>query len=235
MRIISPFHDYYDGVAAGLSDPSLVYRRQPSVVPLTEAWPAVPVVWAELPSIVQVVVLGFCGTQHLGVLTNGVYNDQDREWAGQPLIAAPRSAWDADAWALLAQWEEPLRATTNRYIRRVPPATYDPARRFQPPTLPADLHVAYGVPLWLYATNFTPAACRALAGPPGPRLFLNPSLQELEFFRVCDAYQAYQQISQFVGGVLQQPAAPTAQASDADRLRKHGFDQKRSFRKMPRG
>ena len=235
MRIISPFRDYYDGVTAGVSDPGLVYQRQPATVLLPAAWPAVPHAHADVPSVVQVVVLGFCGTQHLGIITNGSYTDYHRERAGIAPETVPTHAWDAEAYALLARLNEPPGATGRRYPRWGPrPEAYDPARRFQPPALPADLHVAHGVPLWLYAESFIPATHQALAPAPGPRLFLNPGLRELEFFRVRDAYQAYQQLSEFVGGVLQQPAAPAAQASDADRLRKHGFDEKRSFRKMPR-
>jgi hypothetical protein len=61
---------------------------------------------------------------------------------------------------------------------------------------------------------------------------VNGTLKELEFYRVMDAYQAYQELDMFVGGVLTQCDKMVDTVADKDRIVQHGFD-KYSFRKPP--
>ena len=63
---------------------------------------------------------------------------------------------------------------------------------------------------------------------------LNRELKDLEFYRVVEPFQAFQMISQWVGGVLIQPDRPMITVSDAVKIHKRGFD-KWSFRRPPRG
>lgn len=67
-------------------------------------------------------------------------------------------------------------------------------------------------------------------GKENDRLFVNPSLKEMKFMTIKDPYQAYQDISTFVSGVLNNKENPMILISDTDKLAKHGFD-KWSFRK----
>jgi hypothetical protein len=55
----------------------------------------------------------------------------------------------------------------------------------------------------------------------------------LEFYRVLDAYSAFQRISEWVGGTLANTGNPMVAITD-DRIKahKHGFDRW-SFRKLP--
>lgn len=64
---------------------------------------------------------------------------------------------------------------------------------------------------------------------PAP-LVLNPRLADYDFFKVLDPYQCFQELSMWVGGVLPGRDAMTAKVSDADRFVEHGFDAKTSFR-----
>lgn len=63
-------------------------------------------------------------------------------------------------------------------------------------------------------------------------LTLNPQLRNYNFQKAVDPYQAFQQISQYVGGVLNQPSNPLTSIEDKYRIQAHGFD-KYSFRKLP--
>lgn len=60
----------------------------------------------------------------------------------------------------------------------------------------------------------------------------NDTLKDLDFVKVLDPVQAFQELSMWVGGVLPKPGNPTVQITD-DRVKlaKHGMD-KWSFRKM---
>lgn len=58
-------------------------------------------------------------------------------------------------------------------------------------------------------------------------------LKEIGFMKVLDAYSAFQNLSQWVGGVLPRPSAPMIDIKDEKtQLQKHGMD-KWSFKTMP--
>jgi hypothetical protein len=61
-------------------------------------------------------------------------------------------------------------------------------------------------------------------------LYINPILNDFHFYKVFDAYAAYQEVAMYVGGVLLSKTNPIPEVSDQIRLESHGFD-KHSFRK----
>lgn len=63
------------------------------------------------------------------------------------------------------------------------------------------------------------------------KLILNPNLKNMNFQRVFNPYQAYQELEMFLGNVLVNDNDKMIKLSDEDRLYKAGFD-KWSFRKM---
>lgn len=58
----------------------------------------------------------------------------------------------------------------------------------------------------------------------------NPRLANYEFQRVLDGYTAFQELEQWIGGVLGQNPAPD-EIEDKYKIQQHGFDNKWSFRK----
>jgi hypothetical protein len=60
----------------------------------------------------------------------------------------------------------------------------------------------------------------------------NPCLKNLQFFKVLNSFQAYQEIAMWVGGVLPQDSTPMIELDDKYKITEHGFD-KFSFRKSP--
>lgn len=65
----------------------------------------------------------------------------------------------------------------------------------------------------------------------GDMLRICPRLHDLQFFRKLDAWQAYQELSMFLGN-LAAPERNTVQIEDKYRIAQHGFD-KWSFRRPP--
>lgn len=61
------------------------------------------------------------------------------------------------------------------------------------------------------------------------RLVRNPVLRDLAFYRRLDAWQTFQELSMFLGGMLAPESVELSKISDKDRLLQRGFD-KRSFR-----
>lgn len=69
---------------------------------------------------------------------------------------------------------------------------------------------------------------------PNITLIVNPSLKDLEFYRVKDPFTCYQEIDQFLTK-LTSPEKEYPQVEDIYRLVEHGFDKKVSFRKRKLG
>ena len=84
-----------------------------------------------------------------------------------------------------------------------------------------DFHHDTGIPVMLIITEDKGK---------GARLIYNPVLADHEFYKVLDAYQAFQEISMFISGVLGGNSPKMVEISNKDKIHKHGFD-KFSFRK----
>jgi hypothetical protein len=63
-----------------------------------------------------------------------------------------------------------------------------------------------------------------------PKFFINPLLKNYEFYKVFDTFQAFQEISMFMGGVLGAGEKEITVVADKYKIAQHGFD-KYSFRK----
>ncbi len=61
---------------------------------------------------------------------------------------------------------------------------------------------------------------------------INPKLKDLQFYKVFDAFTAFQEISMFLGGVLGVGEKEIIEIEDKYKIGQHGFD-KWSFRKEP--
>ena len=66
-----------------------------------------------------------------------------------------------------------------------------------------------------------------------PKFFVNPILKDYEFYKIFDAFQAFQEISMFMGGVLGRGEKEIVEVEDKYKITQHGFD-KWSFRKEPK-
>ncbi|WP_349985737.1 hypothetical protein ABRP17_012955 [Stenotrophomonas sp. WHRI 8082] len=101
-----------------------------------------------------------------------------------------------------------------------------------------DLHIEQGAPVLLFASTMTldiePVRWEGL-----PRnsvvMVRNPNLKDLGFQRILDPHSCFQQISQFIGGVMPGRQMPMVQLDDKHMVQKKGFDIKYSFRKRPTG
>ena len=65
-----------------------------------------------------------------------------------------------------------------------------------------------------------------------PKVIYNPILRELEFNKLVDSFQAFQELQMFISGVLGGRSPAMVEISDEIRAEKHGMD-KTSFRNPP--
>ena len=84
------------------------------------------------------------------------------------------------------------------------------------------LFLEHRAPVWLLNLNIFDRT-----------ITLNPKLAELDFERIKDANEAFQEISMYVANILVEQKE-TAPVDDIYRIEQHGFDLKTSFRKEKR-
>jgi len=65
------------------------------------------------------------------------------------------------------------------------------------------------------------------------KFIVNPILKDFEFYKVFDSFTAFQEIQMFLGGVLGSGENDMVEISNKNKILKHGFDYKWSFRKEP--
>lgn len=65
-------------------------------------------------------------------------------------------------------------------------------------------------------------------------IVLHPVLKNLGFYRVKDAFECFQEISQFKFGVLTNNYDPSNERTDREKFDSHGFDNKYGFRTRPK-
>lgn len=242
MRIISPFHDYYDSAMATGTDEQSVFLRRSSSDPLPtghafEVWNHPLKRWVER---VQGAHLGPFGDMLVGRLQREKTAEPGLVmFAGRlfPFIAVQETAQANDptyVWTLdeLVAW---LAARGEKLGER---RSFWGDRKTEEERATA----------WFgwRGHDVTPEMAQAQvalvliedhgfrwgrAQRPG-ELVINPRLEPYGFARQLDPWTAYQELSMFVEGVLRHPDPVMEPITDQDRLAQHGFDHW-SFRKMP--
>jgi hypothetical protein len=90
------------------------------------------------------------------------------------------------------------------------------------------------VPVFVYDGDFDRTTFdkkRSIYNSMKPKFFINPLLKDYEFYKVFDTFQAFQEVSMFLGGVLGAGEKPISEVADKYKITQHGFDYKYSFRK----
>jgi hypothetical protein len=211
MRIISNFHDYYDGAMRQGMDKDVVYVREKKEILINRKY-SLGYTHHFSRHYVRLHLFGYCGkiyhvyeivNDEIGkTLKSDFYYDYET-FKKEGLKSGAVSKYDV---ARRKWW----------------PSDYD---RFAQQSLSHALSIfhEYQVPIFLLSQSDKHN---------GQILTLNPRLKNLGFQKVKDVYTAYQDIFQYVSGVLNQPETKMVKITDKDKIHKHGFD-KWSFRKLP--
>ena len=240
MRIISDFHDYYDTAQAFGHDPICVYQRSTSTIAvqtqnidiLNRQIPA-PVQWwrYNLRPIEKMEkhLLGFCGKLY-PFLTFENYEHKpalpESKIGTHYLFSvdALRSELERNGFfapkVRINELKE--RKTSLEHLGNFFDDWCDyESTVFEQLKVPAFLITS--VPYRTYS-NHNPQAMVEME--------LNPKLQTLGFFKVKGAFQAFQEIEQFLSGVLALQQPEIVEIADADMLVKKGFNEW-SFKTLP--
>lgn len=248
MLIVSPFHDYYDtAIGFGGVDKSIVYNRQPRCISAREN----PQEYEEIRNVLDLdhdrkdlfhallmneshveeaincscwqVAVVFCGRVYHavcfdpepyydGIGPHRTRNSKSKVYEERTFIYDPN--------------ELPKEINPNKLFRRVlgREKRVDPAVFFG--NNGTEKHMDWAIEKGLVTAYY-------LARRWDDRIFIEDILKEIQFYKVFDAFSAFQEVSMFVGN-LARPDRETVEISDQDQISEKGFDLKSSFRK-PKG
>ncbi|AMQ65954.1 hypothetical protein AAY80_169 [Stenotrophomonas phage vB_SmaS-DLP_6] len=249
MLIVSKFHDYYDSAAGFGVDKALVYKRVSEVggflrLPrLRGAGPTEERHRLKDGTLVyikaEIVPLVFCGDvfyRHVADVNLSfapAAPSMTRRWTHHD----KKSLYSAiyKEYGLSEKTDDRPRWMGSRWEMKDDSITFEEALPNQDLV---GLSIREGTPVWSLRTlkhNEKDPYARGIEIGPRDITYVierDPVLKDLGFFQVKDPYQAFQDISMFLGGVMGVGDRPMVQLSDKEVHQKHGFD-KMSFRKAP--
>lgn len=237
MRIRSPFRDYYDGVQSCGQDQTLVYLRLPKDLP---TWPAFKHCPAATNSYtvrnrisnkemftfdVWVYQVGFCGKVYPVLLLEredkvACFNASQVD----DYVRERFSEEDYESFCLKRRDRLYFKSGWPMHKHKSDFEKYfDEARQEEDKFL--EFFIANRCPLFL-ATDWD-----GLKNPYAKtrHCTINASLKDVQFYRLFEPYQAYQEIAMFLGNMAE-PRKPIPHISDEVMAEAKGFD-KHSFRK----
>lgn len=216
MRIISKFRDYYDGVMKTGMDREVVYVRDAKDIPL------------EKP-----LQIGFT-TKHTTSYSDGQKSGSYTVWTTflgycGLIYKVYMVTGDLGRFAFY-DYEEfkefmlkyKLGSSYDFAERRWWPGRYQDFKDYDTTSM-VELFHKFQTPLFLLNHE------RSYRSGDKTTITLGPCLKDCGFQKIKDPYSTYQDIFQFVAGVLNKPDAKMVKISDKDKIAKHGFD-KWSFR-----
>lgn len=235
MRIISKFKDYYDCVQKHGMDKSIVYVREPREIRFGygDEFPDKPTLrymingWRRLPCYLNVfnysiasALIGFCGEwyTHINIKRSSTYGPR----------GVPGASISLYSYAELVEFvrQEKDAGLTNEILSSQPYSwnsdlTYETMFDMVK-NMKDDLFIESGCSI-ITISNVPNTGEKVVE--------FNGSLRRFDFMRVKDPFQAYQDLSMYIGGVLGAPEKETIKIDDDCMRDKKGFD-KWSFRKQ---
>lgn len=238
MRIISPFQDYYDSALSYGIDPTLVYVRKTD-----EYRRELPFEFEKTYNHLsncyhqnddpryELITIGFCGKIIPVFQTSKPTKKKD---IGGNIIREKVFFYGDNALEELYEFLERDDCTQpgmkkkysfNRWGRKTDREKFEENKSLNL----EKLFIDFNVPIFIIDGN---RSCNNSKGykTHTTGLILNPCLKDYRFFKQYPSYQAFQEISMFVGGVLPRPEKDTVEVSEACKVHSKGMDSW-SFRK----
>ena len=244
MLIVKNFHDYYDSaIGFGGVDKTCVYNRSPKqekdkyemnhIHKIFEGdkggWTTDPYCenhssyrWnkpkQDAPWLITPFIIGFCGKTYVGYVLRWDGNGE----VETKIVYGPEAFFDLHPFNL----KEKYGSSKNNYERTV--KYFEKFHNKEH----SELFVKYNNPVWVYdfGTDIIKFDDIETYNRNEKHFYLNPILNNYQFYQIFDAPTAFQEIQMYLQGVLGSKEKDTVEISDKDKLLQHGFDPKWSFR-----
>lgn len=220
MRIISPFRDYYDCIS-GMTyneDDIVYYRTERTIKEKVDLpRPGKRKFYFESLDFGIKEILGFCGKLYYRYYVRNPKTHQNVYSFSDIEIDKYIKDYYSDK-----HYQQFCGQKTKHYKDRLFRSfTKDEiTSSLRHPPEHTQIFEQYKCPMFSYSSRYS-------------ELTLNPRLNRINFQCIFDPYQAYQEISMFLGNMAF-PNKPIPTVSDEDMIQAKGFD-KFSFRKDPKG
>jgi hypothetical protein len=259
MKIVSKYKDYYDGIQSLAFDKFCVYNRDEEVVitdrPLgfdhtarelmgyKSLYPLKFDKRAQLDSlpfiILYNVMIGYCGKLIQAYKID--FNDGDKIFKTS-LFYSYEELYD---YLEKANEEYDIFGSTNkieyqetRKYTKIKNLKFENKYLMEQDFSMWFHHFAAPVfffPVGAYDTNRYPNnLSRLCESNKKIEVIINPVLKDLEFFKIKDPYSCYQELYQFIGGVLKQKEDYLDELADKEKAAISGIDPKYGFRIRPK-
>jgi len=236
MLIISKKKDYYDGVVGTMGvDKTIVYNRE--VKEFTEYEFPEPFKRKVSDYYVKQVqpflklggyntnkssnyqdynyfIVGFCGKLYIGWK---LYTETKSAFTNNNIITTITYDFD-NVNEILDCKRNGYYGNLSDHVKNV--LDYDPMYLFR----------ELNTPIFIYDNDFNRTFIGRFSKGRNPKFIINPNLNDYEFYKVFDSFQAFQEIQMFLGGVLGNHEKEIIEVADKYKIEQHGFD-KWSFRK----
>lgn len=219
MLIVSKFHDYYDGAMIYGQDKDCVYTRNTTEVE-TKYYNTLPYSADYLMAggarlDVNPILIGFCGKFY--PVLELKYTPSTHPFYA-PHTPKDDYIYDAQTYLDFLEYQ-------GKCLRNSKYFTWGRGSLNDKKGIEAFFSQKYSVLDPIFRELHTPIfAIRK------KMLINNPSLQKLMFFRMIDPPSAFQEIYQYLGGVLGNKEKEIITISDKDKAKQHGHDGKYSFK-----
>lgn len=233
MRIISKFQDYYDCLQ-NYQDKNLVYIRKETY---DDAYRTEESSASEFSSVFgqytssyysritdyRFIVVGFCGK-----LYEGIHFRTGPNYATLEDIYC----YDADSTRDFLtdnvpqkDWDKAYKGRNFFNKRTSGPNMFDNSFKLSVNDSSRLMHLSS-----LFQEKKVPIFVSSRKG-----IIFNTSLRNIQFYKVFDTFQCFQELEMYIGGVLGNANPPIPEISNDDMIVAKGFDLKFSFRKEKRG
>jgi hypothetical protein len=215
--INSKFRDYYDSAVGQGIDKTVVFEREIRVIKSKDFFLDTsiagsiyfhPAHWKRWTKEVkhQWMIIGFCGKTYVILIEKVKQNESEPETI--------EYFYGEDALKQVFK---------NKRGKWLYPQTLEFIKKWHNREF-LDFFFKQNVPIFLVEPTSTFLSKSEL------EVILNPSLSEFKFFRLFDAYTAFQEIQMFISGVLGVSEREILQINNKDKIQQFGFDPKWSFR-----
>lgn len=244
MLIVKSYFEYYDGVAKLGVDKTCVYKRTKKILPgKLKRGPESHNSWPYSEDFVKQsgntqisydfskYVIGFCGKLYPVVVATKTKKTGDKTASIRISLYSTQKVLD------FIKSEKIDLGKTYSY------RSYWSMKDFSVKTKAALDNFFSGLPFKVLEEEFQKNKCPVFIYGRFPRednkrfhdefLILNPRLTDYQFAKVKDPVTAWQEIYQFISGVLGTDSKPMVKLSDKELAAKAGHDSKFSFRKPP--
>lgn len=248
MLIVSKFKDYYDGVAGSVGiDKKIVYTRHEETVELqrkdmfkiehklpTKNYHNISLTTKENPDYAPIFIV-FCGKLYV-VYCFSWYEPSDNRYLPQKFVIE----YEYDKDKIINRIETILAKNTYRIrpseLKKKISLFYSEFERLNDSKNYFDLCIKHNTPIIVFGSSgeerfqYYSYDLRKHV----KKITVNASLLQFEFYKKFTPFDAFQEISMFIGNVLTNPENNAVEISDEYRMAQRGLD-KTSFRQAAPG